>query len=819
MAKRALVAAISFCIMVLAVVLLPVSSSDAAHVSHAPIVIVGDSQFTLANGVVGGSGTLASPYNISGWDIDAMSATDGVGIRISNTTAHFVISDVTIGPGNIGVWMGTLSNGSVQLSTFSYNAGIYMLSCVDMNASDNYMNEGSVYASSSSRLNISGNDMHGIQFVGCSETSSRNNKVSGIWLQDSLSCTLQGNNITTYGVQITGSSLEAFGSHQITPDNTVSGNPIRYFKDLTDPEFSSPMTVGQLIVVNCTGASVHSLSIPTTYFPITIAYDSQTTVSNNTLDILDTGSSQGVTIIHCNYTAIENNSISGAQLGGIWLESSTNTVVSHNNLVTTSMFSFIVRDSSELLVSHNSLSGLSLERTVNVTVEGNDISAFYLAVYVNSCAALDISNNSIHADGWQGVEVYASSDVRLFGNSITGSYPGLLGYGLYQGVDINLCSRVRLTGNALLPASPNHASFESGVRIATSDDVFVEENNLSWSNFAGLEVTQCSSVNLTGNEIFSSGPAGTPSDGIALTQVTAARILSNDISGALYGISVQNGSDIWIAGNELTSNLFAGLRMVSSDNSIISNNNLSANAGGLDLENSQDCSVIRNLFEANSLGAWLSQCTNITIHHNEFLDNQIHAQDDAGVSNHWDDGYPSGGNYWSGFIGVDLYSGPAQDLPGSDGINDTPYVFTGGQDRYPLMSPPELRHPPVARFEITPSSGESTVIFTFNASTTTDPVDPTGTLMFRWDFDGDGTWDTGWSHNLTATHQYISPGEYNVRLEVRDQSGYINETQVNVIVGGSSIPEFDSVTLIVLAMLCGFVCLIRVVSRRRKGSS
>ena len=55
--------------------------------------------------------------------------------------------------------------------------------------------------------------------------------------------------------------------------------------------------------------------------------------------------------------------------------------------------------------------------------------------------------------------------------------------------------------------------------------------------------------------------------------------------------------------------------------------------------------------------------------------------------NVWDDGYPSGRNYWSDYNGMDEKSGPNQDLPGSDGIGDTPYVIDeNNQDRYPLMA-------------------------------------------------------------------------------------------------------------------------------------
>ena len=73
-------------------------------------------------------------------------------------------------------------------------------------------------------------------------------------------------------------------------------------------------------------------------------------------------------------------------------------------------------------------------------------------------------------------------------------------------------------------------------------------------------------------------------------------------------------------------------------------------------------------------------------YHNNFVDNTTVPQAyDDGVAEVWDDGYPSGGNYWSDYTGEDA------DL---DGIGDTPYDISGpagAQDRYPLM---ERTRPP-----------------------------------------------------------------------------------------------------------------------------
>jgi len=52
----------------------------------------------------------------------------------------------------------------------------------------------------------------------------------------------------------------------------------------------------------------------------------------------------------------------------------------------------------------------------------------------------------------------------------------------------------------------------------------------------------------------------------------------------------------------------------------------------------------------------------------------------------WDDGYPSGGNYWSNYSGVDLFKGSYQNETDSDGIGDKPYIIdVDNRDRYPLM--------------------------------------------------------------------------------------------------------------------------------------
>lgn len=93
-----------------------------------------------------------------------------------------------------------------------------------------------------------------------------------------------------------------------------------------------------------------------------------------------------------------------------------------------------------------------------------------------------------------------------------------------------------------------------------------------------------------------------------------------------------------------------------------------------------------------------------------------------------------------------------------------------------------LNTPPTAVMDVTPQSGATSTVFTFDASQSSDPQDPTADLRVRWDFEGDGIWDTQWTTDKIAGHQYTQAGTYQALLQVIDLGGLIDHDMATVTV-------------------------------------
>ena len=85
--------------------------------------------------------------------------------------------------------------------------------------------------------------------------------------------------------------------------------------------------------------------------------------------------------------------------------------------------------------------------------------------------------------------------------------------------------------------------------------------------------------------------------------------------------------------------------------------------------------------------------------------------------------------------------------------------------------------------------------------------DTDGTIVgYRWDFNGDGTFDTDWLNTTVTTHTFSSVGSSIVTLEVKDDGNATGSFSTTIAVKAvqKKTPGFD-IILVFLAVLVGLL--------------
>jgi len=661
----------------------------------------GRNNVTVKNTIIENFTTGIMLSSSSGCTVSGNNATNNNnGIVLSSSSGNTVSGNTVSGKYDTnncyGIVLSSSSNNSLSGNNATNNVfGIWVDYSSNNSLSENNLtdNGAGIEFDFSSGCIVSGNTLTG--------------NGDGIMVDYSSGNTLRGNimagNTANFGVYGNGSSDFV---NDVDVSNTVDGKPIYYWVNMQNT--SVPSDAGYVALVNCTGIRVQNLNL--------------------------TRNRQGMLLAYTTNTTITQNNASNNYNAGIWLQSSSGNIISENNATNNidGITLYLASDNNVIFrnrATNNNDTGIMLNYSSdNNNVSGNNASDNDNGILLNSgCTA---SGNNVTNNFGIGIEFGSSSGCIVSGNTLSGNGDGIMvdyssgntlrgnimagntaNFGVYGNGPSDFVNDVDVSNtvdgkpiyywvnmqNTSVPSDAGYVALVNCTGITVQDlnltrngqgmlltyttNTTITQNNAS-NNYAGISLKSSSGNIISGNNATNNG------DGIGLAYSSDDNtVFRNNVTGNGEGISFGSSTGIKVVGNSVVNN-HVGVAVTGSNNTVCGNN-LAGNSAGVQIFFSSGNTVSGNNVTNNGAGIELWSSSGDFIYHNNFINNSNQVTFTPGIKPNlevWNDGYPSGGNYWSGYTGNDAHSGPNQNETGSDGIGDMPHVIDAiNKDNYPLI--------------------------------------------------------------------------------------------------------------------------------------
>ncbi|MBN1539345.1 MAG: right-handed parallel beta-helix repeat-containing protein, partial [Candidatus Thermoplasmatota archaeon] len=526
-----------------------------------------------------------------------------------------------------------------------------------------------------------------------------------------------------------------------TLDNTSMGIRAGRFSNVTISDNIIMNGLQNGIYLNQGGnATVFGNTITNQGHGLTVQKMEYVDINNNLFQNLSSGYT--IRILDSNNTQFNDNLLTenNPQYWILDVQNSCNNTIKGNSFLDNpSLCIALTQKSNDNIIMNNYL----LNNTNNIMLDSSDRNILRNNTMINGSFAITlgksdhciIENNTITGQD-TGISISSSNNNTIKKNIITDNEVGI--QLRYQDSKFNNITNNSVTYNTDRGIYLNDVSCTN----------YVSNNEICYNQY-GLSLNKADNNEIFSNEISFNYY------GIHFVDSDYNEIFDNSVHDNTYGMFYDPSNGNNIEDNTVKNNKY-GIIIEESDSNTIINNIISENEIGIQIEDSDNNILIDNSISENDCGIQIDEgSTSNTIHHNSFIDNEVQAQDEGDST--WDDGEGEG-NYWSDYIGSD---------GDNDGVGDNPYQSL---DENPLMIPNQ-NAPPVADIG-GPYYGYEGYETTFDASGSFDAnSDP---LKYRWDFNDDGIWDTGWSTDPTSTHKWTSDYSGYVVVEVSD--GTLSDT-------------------------------------------